>query len=243
MERLVNFINSSAGLIILGFLVTSVGGNYLNNAIQREKLNNERVFEMYKTRLIEAKDLQKKLLESSTARVFYLGQILSKLEDKDQKQKDIQDYWSKNYTCVKDDWNKNLVYWHAQMRILFSGNLSSLLSSEKENRLPIEANVKKYLDDSLYTKELPKTVHGAFVNAHATIYHLTFKCEENSECEDFKALWELARKQMQHLTLLHDCFSYGISGELLVDPYGPKKEYLIPEHCNRAFKDAMQHKS
>ena len=43
---------------------------------------------------------------------------------------------------------------------------------------------------------------------------------------------KLAEKQMNHLKFLHGCLSYRISGELLIDPYGPQKEFVIPAQCN-----------
>ena len=109
MKNLLNFLNSGAGLLILGFLVTTGGGSILTYLIQTGKSNNERSFEMYKIRLEEAKSLQKVLLEHSTERVFYLEQILSKLGDPNQKSEDTKKFWYEKYSKVKDDWNKNLV--------------------------------------------------------------------------------------------------------------------------------------
>lgn len=233
MKNFLNFFNSSAGLLILGFLVTTGGGTILSHLIQNGRSNNERNFEMYKTRLEEAKKLQKVLLEHSTARVFYLEQILSRVGDSEQKPEDTLDFWHKNYTSVKDNWNKNLVYWDGQIRVLFpKGDLHDLLVSDYEDRLIIHDNVEYYLNEDEYNKHKPKTVHGAFVDAHATVYYLVFKCQEKEKCAKRDDFMKLAEKQMNYLKLLHGCLSYRISGELLLDPYGPQKEYVIPAHCN-----------
>ena len=233
MKNLLNFLNSAAGLVILGFVVTTVGGGLITHFIQTGRSNNQRDFEMYKTRLEEAKTLQKVLLGTSTARVFYLEQILSKLGDEDQKLEDTKKFWQEKYSSIKDDWNKNLVYWHAQMKVLFpKGNLHNLLVSDDEDRIIIHDNPKKYLNEDEYNKHKPRTVHGAFVYAHATVYYMVFdKCPEKKDCksDDFM---KLAEKQMNHLKFLHGCLSYRISGELLVNPYGPQKEFVVPKECH-----------
>lgn len=231
MKNLFNFLNSSAGLLILGFLVTTGGGSILNYFIQNGSSNNERKFEMYKTRLEEAKSLQKVLLEHSMVRLFYLEQILSMLGDPHQKPEDIKKFWIEKYVNVKDDWNKNLVYWQAQMQVLFKGNLADLLESDDENRR-ISHDAMKNLKEDEYIKNKPETVHGAFVAAHATMYHMVFKCQEKENCKEWDDLLKLADNQMKNLIFLHRCLSYRISGELLVDPYGPQKEFVAPAQCS-----------
>ena len=47
MKNFLNFLNSGAGLLILGFVVTTGVGSILNYLIQTEESNNERWFEMY----------------------------------------------------------------------------------------------------------------------------------------------------------------------------------------------------
>jgi hypothetical protein len=245
MKNFLNFLNSSAGLLILGFLLTTGLGAVLNLVIQNQRSHNERGFEIYKTRLVEAKTLQENLLEQSTARFFYLEQILGKLEDPPEK---TQEYWKKNYNAVKDDWNKKVVNFHAQMRILFTGNLPSLLFSDYEDPITTEGLVRKNLqymrNKDEYEKNTPKTIHGAFVDAHATIYHMVFICQkttEENDCKEWDNLMELAHRQMVHLKLMHSCLSYGISGQLLVDPYGPQKESRTPKQCDEVFTKAARH--
>ena len=63
-------LSSSAGLLILGFLLTTGLGALHNLVIQNGKSHNERGFEMYKTRLAEAKTLQTNLLERQPSTIF-----------------------------------------------------------------------------------------------------------------------------------------------------------------------------
>ena len=147
---------------------------------------------------------------------------------------------------MKDNWNKKLVNFHAQMRILFTGNLPGLLFSDYEDPITTEGLVKKNLDYMLnkdeYEKNTPTTVHGAFVDAHATIYYMVFICQKPTEndCKEWHNLMKLAYRQMVHLKLLHSCLCYGISGKLLVDPYGPQKESRTPKQCDEVFTKAAR---
>jgi hypothetical protein len=234
MKPFTNFLSSGVGLLVLGFLLTTGGGTLLNHFIQDSRFTNERRFEMYKTRLEEAKGLQKALLEASTARVFYLEQLIGKLGNPDQIPEDTKQFWQERYREVKDNWNKNLVYWQAQMRVLFSEDLHHFLVNDDENRMMVHDIVKPYLNEEEYHQHLPKTAHGAFVNTHATVYHLVFKCQARKHCKDWDDLLKLAEKQMGHLKMLHSCLSTYIAGELLVDPYGPHKSFVMPDRCQRA---------
>jgi len=231
MRKLWDSLNKPAGLLLLGFLVTTTGGATLNWVIQTTASDNERRFQMYKIRLDEAKLLQKELLESSTTRLFYLEQILSRLGDPDQKPESLRKYWNNKYSPVKDNWNRNLLRWQAQSRVLFSKDIPDAIVTEAENPLIVHDDVDENLDEAYYKKHEPRTVHGAFVKAHATIYRMVFKVADRRKCNNWSALEKLAEKQVSHLKSLHTCLSYRISGKLLVDPYGPKKEFTLPEEC------------
>jgi len=58
--------------LILGFIVTTGGGSILNYIVQTESSRRDQSFEMYKTRMEEAKSLQKEILEHIPARLFYI---------------------------------------------------------------------------------------------------------------------------------------------------------------------------
>jgi hypothetical protein len=230
------FLNSNAGLLILGFLVTTVGGTILNDLIQSQKSRNDQNFVMYQTRLNEAKELQKTLLESSTDRSFYLKQIVVKIANPRENPSDeTKNFWRENVRSTKDTWNKDLYYMHAQMGVLFSKELASMLLIDKENEPGLYDTVVENVDEAVYEKNKPKSLHGAFVAAHATAYHLVWKCDEPCDKRK-KDLLDLALKQLKHLELLHSCLSYRMSGELLRYPYGPKPEQIIdmPKRCTPA---------
>ncbi len=128
---------------------------------------------MYKTELSEARILQKDLLETSAARFFYLHQVLEKLEHQERyKPGEILKYWNDNVQRTKDNWNKPLYRFHAQARTLFTPTLADMLVVSEEDEVVIDDKVLDKLDEATYESTKPRSLHGAFVDAHATVNHL-----------------------------------------------------------------------
>jgi hypothetical protein len=232
-KSIFRFLETKTGFLVLGFLVTTVGGSILNNQIQVKSSENEHTFEMYKIRLSEAKALQKAVLAESNARSFYLHQVLAQIAHPQEYPRDaIQKFWDTNIEPAKDQWNKDLYYFHAQSRVLYSPELANMLLVYTEDLPIVHDPVIERLDDEIYKKTKPKTLHGALVNAHATVYHLLRKCSSSDNCPQAE-LMKLADKQLAYLGIVQSCFAYRISSELLQYPYGPKAEAAIqlPEQC------------
>jgi hypothetical protein len=116
-----NFLDSKYGILIVGFLVTTVGASVVNHRIQTLKSQNDQFFEMYKIRLKEAKEIQQKLLQNSTARSFYLSQMLVQMANPAQNPPEkAEKFWDDHVVPTKDEWNKDLHFMHAQVNVLFS---------------------------------------------------------------------------------------------------------------------------
>ncbi len=67
---------------------------------------------------------------------------------------------------------------------------------------------------------------------------MVFICKKTNNCKNLGDLINLAHRQMEHLNHLHNCFSYGISSQLLIDPYGPQEESELPKLCKKVFTKA-----
>jgi hypothetical protein len=109
--------------------------------------------------------------------------------------------------------------------------LTNMLLVHEESLSILQDPVTEKLNEDTYQSTKPKSLHGAFVDAHATLFYLLRKCE-GPGCQR-NALLGLAKKQLDYLELLHSCLSYRMSGELLRYPYGPKEErdIEIPKQC------------
>lgn len=245
VDALFSFLETKTGFLILGFLVTTVGGSILNSQIQQKTLENEHTFEMYKVRLSEAKDLQKNLLQNSTARFFYLHQVLTQLaHPENHPREEVEAYWKTNVTPATEKWNKELNYLHAQTKVLFSPQLSDMLRVYEENKPIVHNPVISKIDQREYEQTIPKTLHGALMDAHATVHFLLWKCNFDEKCDQTRlnSLNELAEKQINYLTLAESCFAYRISAELLRYPYGPMASSAVqmPDQCKRFALERKQ---
>jgi hypothetical protein len=232
-QSVLEFLETKSGFLILGFLVTTVCGSLLNYQIQTKQSENNQNFEMYKTRLSEAKNLQKNLLERATARSFYLQQVLVRLAQPEKyKPDEIHKYWNDHVSPSKDCWNKDLYYLHAQARTLFTADLADMLLVYNEDLASMRDSVIEKLDEATYRRTKPRSLQGAFINAHATVYHIYAECKNPRDC-DRTNLLKLAEKQIKYLDVVKSCLAYRISSELLQYPYGPKAWALIhmPEQC------------
>lgn len=231
--RLLALLETKSGLVILGFVVTTVGGSIVSSRIQVKNSENEHTFEMYKIRLNEGKALQKDILAESNARSFYLHQVVAQIAHPEQyTTQQASNFWDANVELAKDKWNKDLRYFHAQTRVLFSSTLADMLLTHTEDVPVIHDPVLEKLDEDNYRKTKPKTLHAALVDTHATVYHLLRKCPRDPECAQ-AALLKLAEKQLNYLGMVQSCFAYQISSELLQYPYGPQAQTRIepPEQC------------
>jgi hypothetical protein len=231
-----NFLETKTGFLLLGFLVTTVGGSILNSQIQGRTSENEHSFEMYKIRLKEAKELQKDVLNSANARAFAFHQVVAQLaHPEDYKREEVQNYWNINAEKAKDHWNRELYYFHAQARVLFSAELADTLLLYSENQPIVHDQVVEKLDAATYEKTKPRSLHGALVDVNATVYHLLRKCGISTTCDQEK-LMRLAERQMNDLERIQSCFAYRVSSELLRYPYGPKAQSVVdmPPQCRIA---------
>jgi len=236
------FLESKTGILLVGFLVTTVGGAILSDAIQTKKAQNDHEFEMYKVRLAEAKALQEKLLASSNARAFYLHQVVAQLANpSEHTPQDIERFWEKNIEPSKDEWNKDLYFFHAQARVLFSHGLADALLAYDENMPILHDSVLERLDEVTYQKTKPRSLHGTFVAAHATAYHLPRKCDDGRPCDRAKLL-ALVERQLNDLEIAQGCLAYRLSEELLHNPYGPRRDTSapIPAVCTKPARSFVR---
>ena len=203
---IVRFFDSKAGLLVLGFLVTTLGGAFLNERIQNKIRENDHAFELYKSRLNAAQTLQERILRSANKRLFHLQQMLPKLKHAEEYggPAGVEDYWAKHVETSKDSWNEDLQLFRAQAQVFFGLSVADLIVTQAEMRLVVDNNVMAKLDDPCYRDKLPRSLHASFVEAHATVYHLLRKCTA-ADCQArLEALRDLAKLQLDHVQQVQD---------------------------------------
>ncbi len=235
-QRTAEFLDTKAGLVILGFLVTTVGGSILNVQIQERAARNQYAFELAKERFKEARQLQADLLQSSNARAFTLSQVIGQLaHPADYPFKEVKAYWDDKVEPPKVEWNLKRYQFHAQARALYSPALADLIYRAEEDPTEVQDEDPEARDPAQYDARKPRSLHGALVDLNRTAYRMLRKCQAQPAC-DTARLQRLANRQVAHLELLQRCVLYRMSHELL-HRSGPGvaaagDDGAVPAQCN-----------
>ena len=217
-QRLVDFLESKTGVLLLGFLLTTVGGSMLNTAIQQRSALNQRIAELERERFRQGTQLQTELIDSSNARVYTLSQLVGQIaHPRDWSVEFNEKYWHDRVEPAKDLWNERRYYFHAQARTLFSSELASLVYRTDEDATKANDDDPETLDAAAFALHKPKSLHGALKQLHATAYRLKQKCRLDPNCAS-APLVELADAQTAHAELMQRCVLYRLSAELLRFP-------------------------
>lgn len=219
-------------LVKLGLisLVTAGVGEYLTGQFQRYSSDNQRKYEMHRVRLDEAKALQKDILETANARLYWLQDMYLKL-DHDPSEGMDDNQWQPDYKVAKLKWDTNMMYWHSKLDVLFGEELASELVHQGENELSISLPAGENISFNSGSGRL-KSLNRAFVDMHNNLDYLRIKCLGKSDCKERYENMRTAKKQMLELFSISNCFAHKLSGRLLVDPYGPEKVYVSPRGCD-----------
>ncbi len=227
-ETLIKYSETTLGKAVIGLVVTTIFGGWLSSWIQEGRIASDRAFGMYTVRLNEAKKLQQELLETLNTRLFELESDFLRMTNSGGEGDDEGREWTEQYKDARTKWHKNLIYWHSELDVLFDESLASKFVDQDEIRVIAKPKVTAILNNQTTQ---PETVHGAFVDAHATIEYMQHNCFSKANCADWDKLVLIARKQLEHLKSVSNCFAHDLSGRLLVDPYGPHSSYVLPKGC------------
>jgi len=233
--RIVWFLDSKAGLLVLGFVLTTMGGAILNERIQNKLRENDHAFELYKSRLNSAMGLEERVLKSANKRLFHLQQMLPKLEHPEEygKKAGLEHYWLKSVETSKDSWNEDLQLFRAQAEVYFGVEVSDRIATASEMALVIHNQVIQKLGDACYKDRLPRSLHGAFVDAHATVYHLLRKCG-SADCDGRRQdLLDLAKLQLDHVQKVQDDLAQTLSLAVTLYPEvgPPQRSSAVALQC------------
>jgi hypothetical protein len=134
-KKLIDFFTSGLGLLILGFVLTTVCGGLVNWMYARSTWKRDKEFELLKVDLAKHDELLTEFTKVIGARVFRLQRVVWLLDpppgtpasettwelkkDDDQKDDDqkLKKRWEKYYTTVAD-WNVNYRTYAIKIRVL-----------------------------------------------------------------------------------------------------------------------------
>jgi hypothetical protein len=119
------FLNSPLGLLIIGFILTTLIGTFINSIYQKSSWNRTKNYEVL-TRLLDKQEvLINDLSKDMNYRSYWLWKVFFILDDNwsSKNRKNLIDTWTKyNETVIK--WNENLRFNKSRIRRLASEKLS-----------------------------------------------------------------------------------------------------------------------
>lgn len=223
-----HFLHTAPGMLLLGAIVTTGGGTWLNFVVQGRSQQKQRQFEIFKIMLEDSRALQTQLLTLANRRFYALRTMRARLDNDEYPIADVQEYWDEKVRPLREEWNENLLLFHGRLKLLFqeeeSGplaeiHLAALFYSEDEAEL--KAPPLDMAAQDLGTDRMPKTVHGSFVVTQRLVSQLLKDCKERGreQCLS-EARTKTIRGYLDYLGKKISVLSDGLTTRLLYMPYG-----------------------
>lgn len=166
--------------MLVGFLLTTVAGSYINHRYQRASSERQQRFEQLKRTLDKQELLLDSLSELVAARHYWLTKVYLVLRDHDPPER-VEEVWGEYFPKVTD--------WNLQLRVNWT----------KLHRLADEETAARFFtveDDQEF--DPPETVHGQFRYAHVAVLDLRH-CVEQPPCENEEYLRNEAWRRIMSL--------------------------------------------
>ena len=221
-------LHTGPGMLMLGALVTTGGGTWLNHVVQGRSQDKQRQFEIFKIMLDDSRSLQSQLLTLSNRRFYALRSMRGRIDNDEYTMAEVQEYWDMKVRPLREEWNEDLLLFYGRLKLLFSEedsgpladiNLAAQFYSEDEaelGSLSLDA-----ASQNLGTDRMPKTIHGSFAMVQRLVNQWLKDCKERGreQCVT-DARKKTIRGYMDHLGKKIAVFSDGLTTRLLYMPYG-----------------------
>jgi len=201
-KKLAEFFNSGLGLLVLGFVFTTVCGAAINELHTRSTWKRDKQFELLTRKLKEHEDLLASLSTVVGARVYRLQRVLWALEAPSPKRpeemwqvdeeakKRINERWKEYYDETVIPWNLNYRNYTTRIRFFAGSELAD----------------KFFLADVTGARRAkPVTVTGSFEQSHDLVKELR-DMVLNSPNVDRTKQYDLANRSIDHLYNTVDAF-------------------------------------
>lgn len=180
-------LNSPLALLILGFLLTTLVGSYINHSFHDESWKSKARFEIFKERLGEATEAQSSIIVLSNRRITMLERMYFELEA--NRLQSARNIW-KDYFQLVREWNHSVKSNNNRLSLLFGDSVS-----------------RSFLDNDENAADEPNSLHHIFRQAHnavlAVIECMKVDCDSSMQ----EMLLLDARKRLDTLGLAHDEFA------------------------------------
>ena len=211
LNKIWKFLNSSVGLLLLGFCFTSLLGAIFSDLIQRRAWQHKsqleqqrqdfewkrsRKFELLRRKLNEGQKTIEDISDLINLRFFRLQKVYETVLS--GKYEDMEKRWKEHMDAV-EKWN---------VKLIINGNkLRRLVNSE------ISKKFNNYETDDPNLQN-PITLHGKFFLAHGEIKKL-FLCSKSPSCVVTKSMKSRANERLRSLDYASDLFVDEVSNLFL----------------------------
>ena len=204
-----SILNSNFVLLIIGFILTSVAGTYLNNLYQQATWEREKRFEILTRNLDEGTKFIEKLSDLMNRRFFGLQRVIWAAESKDKNK--LLKIWDDYYGSVIE-WNQQLNANHSRIERLSDVQLANYFM----------------LAGDEFNGDNPLSIHGKFRIAHQRVL-LVRKCVL-SNCDNIDEKISFAHSALTNLDINIDKFIF-----LFTDVFVRQAEKLedLPKSNNK----------
>ena len=198
LNHIYKIIESKIGLLVIGFILTTLVGTYINEKYHQKTWEERQNSELLKRKLDKQESLVNDVSTMISNRAFRLERLLWSLEYHDEREKNILNdkkaeninkLWSDYYSTVIS-WNENYKMHYVRLKYL-AGNKVAAAFYVSEN----EANSGN-----------TKTLYGKFVQAHGAMLDLRNCVLGNQGGHEEK--YKIAKKCFSDLTKSIDSFLF-----------------------------------
>ena len=186
-------INSSVGLLLIGFICTGVLGAFLNSQIQSRAWERQRKHDLLVRSLSDGRVLFDEITVLLNRRVFGLLKVLWAIEDGKSREEVLVE-WADYYPTVRE-WNEKLQS--------FRFKIEALAGQEVADRLLDYGDVA--------SSDTPNSIHYQMRRAHSLVLELRESIDE----EQGSRVHKLAKRQMNQLQGEAEAFLRTIAQNLL----------------------------
>jgi hypothetical protein len=191
-----DFFNSSLGLLLLGFLLTTIFGSLVNNFYSRATWERDKKFELFKRSLDRNEKLLEDISVSMGTRAFRLMKLFWVVEtpptafrSPEERKQVISQRW--------DEYRKAVLDWNEHLRVFIS-KISYLAGEETARHFYIS-------EEGSTEKERAGTIYHQFQRAHYAVKELKDMPYEPTS-EKWQKSHKLAEQYIQQLYKKIDVF-------------------------------------
>jgi hypothetical protein len=199
-----DFFNSRLGLLLIGFLLTTVFGTIINNFYGRATWEREKNYELLKRSLDRNDKLVEDLSAKMGARAMKLLRVFWAVEtppaayqDPNEREKIIKQRW--------EDYDKSVIDWNENLRVFIS-KLYYLAGPETARLFYIS-------EEGSTEPERAATVYGHFQRAHYAVKELK-NTPFKPDSADWQKLHQTAEQSIQQLYKKIDVFLLSLYSSL-----------------------------